>query len=179
MTSAPHLAPTDAPLIVTALMGADDFGHFDALRRAHFPLERNFVPAHITLFHHLPPARLPELTQLLRTIAKDAAPRAWLADILFMGRGNGVRVESDELLDIRARIAEWFAADLIVQDQQTPRLHITIQNKVAPNVAKALHAELVAQFRPRALTINGLAIWSYRGGPWDLIRKFAFRGARS
>jgi hypothetical protein len=175
---APTSAPLDAPLIVTALMGADDFSQFDGLRRTHFPPERNFIPAHITLFHHLPPARLPELTRLIADIVKDPAPAASISDVLFMGRGNGFRVDSPGLLAVRARLAEWFSVDLTPQDRQLPRLHITVQNKVAPDVAKALHRDLMARFRPQPLIISGLAIWAYRGGPWDLVRRYAFRGSR-
>jgi hypothetical protein len=174
----PTPAPLDAPLIVTALMGAEDFAHFDRLRRAYFPPDRNVIPAHITLFHHLPPARLPELARLISDIVRDPPPAAWISDVLFMGRGNSFRVDSPGLLDARARIAECFAADLTPQDRHTPRLHITIQNKVPPDVAKALNRELHAQFRAQALIIGGIAIWAYRGGPWELIRRFTFRGSR-
>jgi hypothetical protein len=178
MMSAPFPAPINVPLIVTALMGADDFAHFDGLRRAHFPPERNAIPAHITLFHHLPPARLQELAGLLHDLTIRPPPPAKIVDVLFLGRGNAFRVESPELMTLRQHVAEWFAADLTAQDQQTPRLHITVQNKVAPDVARALHASLQASFRPRPLAISGIAIWAYRGGPWDLVRRLPFRGRR-
>ena len=61
--------PAAAPIIVTALLGSADFGWADGLRRAHFPPERNKIPAHISLFHHLPPARLEELMRLMKTLA--------------------------------------------------------------------------------------------------------------
>ncbi len=58
-----------APIVITGTMGAADQRYFDALRRAHFPPERNYLSAHITLFHHLPPSLLEELAALFRAIA--------------------------------------------------------------------------------------------------------------
>ena len=46
----------NAPIIVSAEFGAADFARLDGLRRAHFPPARNVLPAHLTLFHHLPPS---------------------------------------------------------------------------------------------------------------------------
>ena len=43
-------------LIVTAEMGAEEFAWLDSLRRRHFPPERNQLPAHLTMFHALPPS---------------------------------------------------------------------------------------------------------------------------
>jgi len=65
---------------------------------------------------------------------------------------------------------------LTPQDAGRPRLHITIQNKVTAERARATFAELERDFTPRPLRIAGLAIWYYRGGPWELIRRYAFRG---
>lgn len=169
--------PSVAPIIVTALMGAADFAWADGLRRAHFPPERNHIPAHISLLHHLPPARFDELVRMLRNLAAGPAPAARLSQVMPLGRGVAFRVESPELLVMREDIVEAFAHDLIPQDQGTPRLHITVQNKVEPAVAKALHAELDRAFRPRPIVIAGLAAWYYRGGPWQLAQQVKFRGA--
>jgi hypothetical protein len=42
------------PLILTLKMDRESFSRFEGLRQAHFPPHRNFIPAHLTLFHHLP-----------------------------------------------------------------------------------------------------------------------------
>ena len=42
------------PLLVTLAMDEPTFGRLDALRSLHFPPGRNLVPAHVSLFHHLP-----------------------------------------------------------------------------------------------------------------------------
>lgn len=126
-----------APIIVTALLGASDFAWADGLRRTHFPPERNQVPAHITLFHHLPPSLEGELRDQLKAETRGPAPAARLAGLQHLGRGVAYRVESEELAAIRQRLADHFSGLLTPQDQARWRPHITVQNKVEPKLAKA------------------------------------------
>ncbi|WHO37677.1 2'-5' RNA ligase family protein [Sphingobium sp. AP49] len=164
------------PIIVTALLAAADFAWADGQRRAHFPPDRNRVPAHVTLFHHLPPSLLPELKIRLKQLCTGPAPRARLADILLLGQGVAYRIDSPDLVGLRADLADTFAGLLTPQDQAGFRPHLTIQNKVASNVARALADQLRADFRPRPLAIAGLAAWHYRGGPWEEAMAARFRG---
>lgn len=165
-----------APIVVTALMGAADFAWADGLRRAHFPAERNLVPAHITLFHHLPPSALAEVALRLKRLCAGPPPGARLAEVMLLGRGVAYRVESPELMAMREELAEAFAGLLSSQDRGRPRFHVTVQNKAEPAEAKALATELRRGFHPRPLAIVGLAAWHYRGGPWELAMKASFRG---
>ena len=167
-----------APIIVTALMGAEDFAWADSLRRAHFPPDRNRVPAHISLFHHLPPSLLGELAERMKRICAAPPPPTMIAGVLLLGRGVAFDLRSDGLLAIRDELADAFAGLLTLQDQARPRLHITVQNKVEPSTAHALADRLKADFRPRPLRIAGLAAWHYRSdGSWDLAKKASFRSA--
>ena len=168
-----------APIIVTALLGAADFAWADALRRAHFPAERNVLRAHLTLFHHLPPSAERELRDALRDECRAAAPVARLASLISLGRGVAYRIESVELAAIRARLADRFDTLLIPQDRAGWRAHITVQNKVDPAVARVLLAELSADFAPRPLALAGLAAWWYRGGPWEAIGAWRFGGGHA
>lgn len=166
-----------APIIITAEMSKTDQAWANALRHAHFPPERNFLDAHITLFHHLPPSHLPEIKSRLAALAAECPPPvAHLSEVMMLGRGVAYRVDSPELLSIRDELAEEFRGLLIPQDQSSPRLHITVQNKVKPADAKMLHAELSAAFKPRLLAISGLTAHYYRGGPWEHIATWSFRG---
>lgn len=166
-----------SPIIITAEMGKTDQIWANALRREHFPPERNYLNAHITLFHHLPPMHLAEIKSRLATLASEYAPPvAHLSDVMMLGRGVAYRVDSPELLSIRDELAEEFSGLLIPQDQARPHLHVTVQNKVEPAIAKALHAELSAAFKQRPLTISGLSAHYYRGGPWEHIASWKFRG---
>ena len=47
----------DRTFILTAELDGASFDWLDELRRAHFPPERNLLPAHLTLFHRLSPAQ--------------------------------------------------------------------------------------------------------------------------
>lgn len=163
-----------APIIVTALIGAPDFAYLDGLRRTHFPPERNVLRAHFTLFHHLPPSCADELKQLLRDEARGNDPQARLSGLINLGGGVAFRIESPDLEDIRARIAERFAPMLLPQDRNPWRAHVTVQNKVKAPQARALLDQLSADFRPRPLALSGLAAWWYRGGPWEAIVAYKF-----
>ena len=63
---------------------------------------------------------------------------------------------------------------LTAQDGQGWRPHVTVQNKVATGVARALLAELQAEFTPFHFTAPGLVLWRYLGGPWERRAAFAF-----
>lgn len=167
-----------APIILTAMLGDADFRWADGLRRAHFPVERNKVPAHITLFHHLPPSVEVELLGEMRRLVAGKAPLAMLAGVRNLGSGVAYDVDSPGLLALRAAMADRFHGLLTPQDSVTrPRLHITVQNKVEPAAARTLSAALSKDFRSRPLVIAGLAAWRYRGGPWEAIRTARFRGS--
>lgn len=166
-----------APIILTAMMKPRALAHFDALRRKHFPAERNFLPAHLTLFHHLPGPRADALIQDLKDEARhEGRMEARAIRPHFMGRGVSIIVDSLALMDFRFRLAERWSLDLVPQDRRGFRPHVTIQNKVSPDAAKALHAELSAGFRPFPFDVCGAALWWYRRGPWEPLREVRFRG---
>lgn len=166
-----------APIIITATMGKADQIWADGLRAAHYPPERNVVKAHITLFHHLPPLHWAEIKKRLAAIARECAPpSAILSDVMLLGRGVAYRVDCPDLLAMRDELAEGLTGLLTPQDQARPRLHITIQNKVEPTVAKALYAELSIDFRRRPFAIAGLSAHYYRAGPWEAIQNWSFSG---
>ena len=165
-----------APVIVTALFGAGDDGWIQMLRRTHYPPELNRVPAHLTLFRHLPPSLERELAERLATAAAGPPPRAEVAGILDLGEGTALRVESRALEEIREELADAFHGLLMPQDQTPWRPHITFQNKVKPGEARRLQQQLRATFEPRPLAIRALASWRYLDGPWEKIREHPFRG---
>jgi hypothetical protein len=156
-------------------MGAEGFAWADALRRRYFPQKRNILPAHITLFHHLPPSAAPELVSRIKAMVRGPRPAAEVTGVINLGGGVALRVESPELLAMRMELADAFHGLLTAQDQQRPRLHITIQNKVEPRVARDLYEELSRSFRPRFLQIAGFGLWRYMGGPWEPLASALFR----
>ena len=96
-----------------------------------------------------------------------------------LGRGVAVVLTSPELARIRAGLARTWAPWLTPQDRTKRDLHVTVQNKVAPEVARALLAELSAGFVPERTRTVALALWRYRGGPWEPVARFAFIGEES
>ena len=164
-----------APIIIAAILGDSDLACLDGLRREHFPPERNLIPAHLTLFHHLPPSMEKEVRASLSQETRSVSPpMARISGIMNLGRGTAFRIDSPALEDIRAHLADRFTGLLTPQDQAGWRPHVTIQNKVAPEEARALQHALQAGFTPRPLAICGLAAWYYRGGPWEAISRHAF-----
>jgi hypothetical protein len=158
------------------LFGDGDNGWLQALRRAHYPPERNRVPAHLSLFRHLPPSVEGELGRRLAAYAATPAPDATIAGIVDLGGGTALRVESEGLEDIRHDLELALRGLLTPQDMTPWRPHVTVQNKVEPKEAKRLQAQLRASFEPRPLAIRGLAVWRYRDGPWEPVKRFVFRG---
>jgi 2'-5' RNA ligase len=164
-----------APIIVTALLGRADQAAFDALRREHYPPERNVLPAHLTLFNHLPPSVEDELKRRLSEATRGMrAPVAKAAGLMSLGRGVAVKIESPGLAATRRELCEAFAGLLMPQDAGSWRPHVTIQNKVAPSMAKLLMSALAKEFRPREVEISGLASWWYRGGSWEPLSRHMF-----
>lgn len=167
----------DAPLILTARFDDASFARFQALRQRHFPPARNHVPAHLTLFHHLPGPRIGWICEAVRRLADGAAPVAGrVSGLRFLGKGVAYELECSPLERMRADLAGVFADVLTAQDRQRIRPHVTIQNKAAPAEARSLFDALCTEFRPFSVTMTGLLLWRYRGGPWDGAGEFAFRG---
>lgn len=171
------MSELNKPVIMTATMGDEDFAWADSLRCRHFPPERNFLSAHITLFHHLPPQALPEIRKAVSDLCRhNPKPVAELSKLIHLGRGVAYQVDSPELVAMRMELSDMFHGLLVAQDQQKPRLHITVQNKVTPAEAKQLLDKLAAEFTPRPFEITGLALHYYLDGPWQDIGKWTFRG---
>ena len=165
-----------APLIVTAELPEALQSRADQLRREHFPPERNFLNAHVTLFHAIPAPYEDELKDVLASEARAKPVYARLEGVMSLGGGTALKLASPPMLELRERIAERFHGLLSAQDQQAPRLHITVQNKVSSTKAKALQTHLGAVIEPRDFAFRGLALHRYRGGPWETVKRWPFRG---
>ena len=162
-------------LIVTAEIARADLSWIEALRRSHYPPERNLVPVPLTIFHALPPSSETELRARLAQIVRRAPPAAMVAGLMNLGGGVALRVVSSELDRIRDELACDLHGLLGAQDSGGWRPHITIQNKVTPKVAKSLMDSLQRNFAPRPVAIKGLALQRYLGGPWERIAGYSFR----
>ena len=169
-------APDSAPLILTLTLDAASQAFFDAQRRRYFPPKINYLSAHLTLFHALPGAEYEALAADLAALAtaQPAPLPLQVTGLKFMGRGVMYTLANPDLPALHRGLQRQWQPWLSAQDQQGLRPHITVQNKVDPAVARQLHEALTADFQPFEATGTGLALWAYRGGPWELLRRFAF-----
>lgn len=166
-----------APLVVTAELPAALQSRAEALRRAHYPVDRNLVPAHVTLLRALPPFVEDEARALLASLAAELPPPpAQITGLMDLGSGTALAIESSALMDVRAMIAEHFHGMLTLQDEGVPRLHTTVQNKVPRADAKAVQAALAPTVQPERFAFAALALHRYLGGPWESVGRWPFRG---
>ncbi|MEE1610696.1 2'-5' RNA ligase family protein [Microvirga sp. CF3016] len=166
---------TTAPLILTLQFDERSFAYFDEQRRRYFPPERNFIPAHLTLFHALPGEQLEKVQRDIEVRASDQKPFSLdVTGLRPLGRGVAYALASVELTDIRRHFALVWNDWLKSQDRQNHRPHVTVQNKVDPTQARALLEELSDSFTPFQVEAVGLELWWYRSGPWEKVRTFVF-----
>lgn len=177
LLSDPLRASPPAPFIVTAELPPDVLAWADGLRRAHFPPERNWLKAHVTLFHSFAPSLRSELLGMLGGVASQfAAPWCEVTGLMNLGRGTAIALSSPGMLHLRALIADHFHGALTAQDRHPPRLHITVQNKVAPEAARALQVALKPVLQRRGFRFAGLGLYIYRGPHWESLANWRFRG---
>ena len=168
---------SDAPLILTAQLPPDLHSWATGLRNEHFPPERNYLEAHVTLFHAIPGQCEGEARTFLARLAGEIAPvPARLEGLMSLGGGTALKLSSPDMLQVRDHIADHFHGMLTAQDQHRPRLHVTIQNKVTSKEAKALQAQMAGTVTARDFAFPGLSLYRYMGGPWELVLGFTFRG---
>ena len=182
-----HEGGTDgAPLIVTLLLAEDAQQRFDRLRAAHFPArplhggarggaEEVFrLAAHVTLFHALPGEQLAAVGADLTAAAARPPFDVDVTGVRLLGRGVALDLAAPELDRLHRRLSAGWAPWLTAQDAQRLRAHVTVQNKVPPEQARALHAELSAGFTPERVGATGLGLWRYLGGPWEPVSRHLF-----
>ncbi|MGC8548594.1 MAG: 2'-5' RNA ligase family protein [Acidobacteriaceae bacterium] len=163
------------PLILTLALEPTAQQHFESLRQRYFPPERNFIPAHITLFHHLPADELPAVSaQLTAATAETPFFPVSVTGLRSLGRGVAFQIESPTLVTLQARLARSFAPWLTRQDRQGFRPHIVVQNKVDAPTARQTLAELSISFAPFTTHATTLLLWRYLGGPWQPVTEFPF-----
>jgi 2'-5' RNA ligase len=164
------------PLIVTLKLDVDTFSRFDRLRREHFPAKLNHLSAHLTLFHQLPGGERDTVEADLRAVAPTAAVELQVTGLRSLGRGVAFEIVSPPLSSLRAELARRWAHWLTPQDRQGFRPHVTVQNKVSVEEARALKVSLEAGFSPFMARGEGFLLWRYLGGPWALEVQVPFTG---
>jgi 2'-5' RNA ligase len=163
------------PLIVTLVLDDAAQAWFDRLRRAYFPPERLQVGAHLTMFHALPGDLMSQVRLQLAACAAAVPPfELIVTGVRSLGRGTAFALAAEPAQEIRRRLAACFGAVLTPQDRAPWHPHVTVQNKVTAEAARRCLADLAASRPPAPVTAAGLALWHYRGGPWELADAYGF-----
>ena len=166
---------SDAPLLVTLGFDPPTFERLDRLRARYFPPDRNIVPAHLSLFHHLPGDSDGEIARVLAEAARGPGPVPLaFPDVKRASRGVMALVEAPGLAAIRSDLARSFARWLTPQDRQPFRPHVTLMNKADRVDADRAFEELRASWEPWAGTGDRLLLWRYLGGPWEAVDAIEF-----
>lgn len=169
---------TNFPLILTARIDEADLEPFDTLRKRHFPADRNFIRAHVTMFHRLPGEYLDTIRDTLADVAAFTDVfEAEVDGVRHLGAGVAFTILSPELETVRAHLKRSVLHLLTQQDTHGWRPHITVQNKVSKAAADTLYRDLSERFQRRSLRVVGLDLWEYQGGPWRPETSFMFRAA--
>lgn len=169
--------PRTEPLILTLNMDATAQERFDRLREAHFPPERNYLRAHLTLFHALPGEHEQSIVSDLQEVCRPKKSLTLEATGLrFLGKGVAYDLRSPQLEALRRELSGRWSHWLGPQDRHRIKPHVTVQNKVSPERARALHDELLSHFVPFKVGGEGLSLWRYLGGPWEPVGSFPFAG---
>lgn len=172
----PAQRKASAPLLLTAELPADVLAWADGLRQAHYPPDRNRLRAHVTLFHALPPSVEKELLGVLAELTRVPPPEACIDGLMKLGTGTALAVRSEAMVAIHTTIADRMHGLLTRQDAQPLRLHVTIQNKVTAQAARALQIALAPDLHPRSFRFRGLGLYAWQDGLWCPIRIIPFRG---
>jgi 2'-5' RNA ligase len=172
--------PVARPLILTLAFPAQVQRALDRLRRTHYPRAYNHVPAHLTLFRHLPGTQAPNLLTALRTEA--SATRVFpvsLGPVTRLGSAIVLTARSDTLAALHARLASRFQPLLTPQDRAPFRPHVTLANKL-DDIALAQAQRALEAANPRFDTqAEALLLWRFDEdrpqSPWTLLVRLGFR----
>lgn len=169
--------PASDPLILTLSLDEASFRFFNEQRKKYFPPERNFLAAHLTLFHHLPPDddTIAAVAEAARAV--EAPLPLAVTGLMRLGGGVAYRIENPALIQLHQALQQSFLPYLKPQDRQPLRPHITVQNKVRPANAEKLYLQLSSSFKPFVASGTGLTLWAYKGGPWQWLHQ-AYFGAQ-
>lgn len=166
---------TRKPLILTARIAEEDIAPFDRLRQTYFPPDRNFLRAHLTMFHRLPGEYSDGIARHLEQVAGEYEVfKAEVSGVSHLGAGVAYSISSPALQEIRMKTKEYLASWLGPQDMQAWRPHITIQNKATKAQADDLYRKLSQDFSPHFISLEGLDLWEYLTGPWKHARFVRF-----
>jgi 2'-5' RNA ligase len=170
------------PLILSLRCDAATEKLLTSLRTKYFPSHRNFLAAHITLFHALPATSHELASDILARISSRESPFTIGVKSPFpLGKkGVGVHIASFKLCKLHEELLDLLTKEgvqLTNQDRQKLRPHVTVQNKVSPEEAQKTLMKIKEEFKESAGKAEAFSLWRYEeGGQWTHLQEFAFSG---
>ncbi|WP_326947963.1 MULTISPECIES: 2'-5' RNA ligase family protein [unclassified Amycolatopsis] len=165
----------EPPLVVTLAVDRESQQAWDELRRTWFPAERLKVGAHVTLFHALPGEHADAVIADCAEIAARCPRFSFSVDGVYsLGGGVAIALSAAALTSLHGKLRTRWRSWLTAQDAQPLKPHVTVQNKVSRETARATIEALRPDFGPRTGSATGLAVWRYLGGPWQPVTSVDF-----
>lgn len=165
-------------MILTLRLDADAMARLERERRAFFPVHRNVIPAHVTLFQRLPGARLDHVAAGCAAVARAWRPMPVRATgVEAFRQGGAIALEVPGFERLRAALAREWDVDLEDQDRGRRRPHATVMNRARKEAVAVALEMLRARFAPWEGRAEGVDLWHYRGGPWEPAGAWAFAGS--
>ena len=151
--------------ILTLRMDAESQASFSRMRELYYPPERNWIGAHLTLFHALPDDEA--MWAAMRGLAaRYPAFRMEVTGLRSLGKGVAYRLSSPPLMELHAGLSALAQRSLTAQDRERFQPHVVVQDKVTPAAARELLGKLEREFVSFGVAAEGLDVWEYLGGPW-------------
>ncbi|KAM3077351.1 hypothetical protein ACMFMG_006701 [Clarireedia jacksonii] len=169
------------PFVLTLRIDSASEKLLTGLRTRFFPESRNYLNAHITLFHALPADSLPLYQAILTQVAQRESCFTLGINAPFpLGKkGVGINVASHNLRELHEELLEHFKKEevqLTDQDQRKLRPHVTVQNKVGEEEARETLEIVKREFKEQAGRAEALTLWRYEvGGEWTHLEDFPFQ----
>jgi 2'-5' RNA ligase len=165
-----HIAPS---LILTVGLDKESQHFFSQLRNQYYPAHCNYVDAHITLLHRLP-AGIALFDESMHQLTKQHSLQIEVNGITNIGKGIIFNLYSPDLQALHKNLKAQFTPFLISKDRRAFVPHITIQNRVTAYKAAQTFQSLTQQFKPFVICGEGIAVWQYLKGPWQLLQFYPF-----
>jgi len=172
--------PPPQPFILTLRLDKATESLLTQLRTKYFPKHRNFLSAHITLFHALPKQSQPQYARILSNLVKSTSPfNVGVKNPFALGKkGVGINISSHRLRQLHDELLREFkAADIELTEQDRSRFnaHVTIQNKVEEKEAMNTLLAVKEEWKDTGAKAEGLVLWRYEiGGQWTWLEEYSF-----
>lgn len=164
-----------SPLVITLKMDQISYQRLNSWRERYFPPIRNYLTAHLTLYHHLPSEHVNWIKSEIAALCSQRSPFPMnFKGLECSGSFVGILVDAPEILKIKEHLNQVFANFLKAQDRQKIRPHVTLVNKVSPEEARKSQEEIALEFSPWSGRAEGIEIHFYQHGPWSFHSEVLF-----